>query len=249
MVRSSTALASTKSGLPLPFTQMKSSSARCGNSTVAPHEVVDLAPRPRRACGSAGPAPRPGQPEVAAVPVVARRRVAGRRPLPRPLVDLLAGARAGVERAAVPQRLDRRRRATSSCADWKYGPSSGAMPEPVERGDDPVGPLGPVARLVGVLDPQDERPPVLAHEEPVEQRRPRAADVEVPGRRRREARPGRGGRDRSCGGAGAPRAPAGCRGKRPRRQSSSMEMAPVGQPLTASRSRSRNSSGGCSLRT
>ena len=34
-----------------------------------------------------------------------------------------------------------------------------------------------------------------------------------------------------------------------RRQSSSMEMAPVGQPLTASRRRSRNSSGGFSLST
>ena len=60
-------------------------------------------------------------------------------------------------------------------------PLVGRHAQPVEGGDDAVGPLGPVALLVGVLNAQDERATVLAHEEPVEQRGPRAADVEVPG--------------------------------------------------------------------
>ena len=172
---------------------MKSSSARCGNSTsprtrswtsTTPSSGV----RKRRA----RPSPR-GSPEIAAVPVVARRRVPGRRPLPRPLVDLLARARAGVQRAAVPQGLDRRR-VCRLLRRLEVGALVGGHAEPVQGVDDAVRPQGPVARLVGVLDPQDEGPPVLAHEEPVEERGPRAPDVEVAGRRRGEARPGRGGR-------------------------------------------------------
>src|SRR5207248_9091119 len=45
------------------------------------------------------------------------------------------------------------------------------------------------ALAVGVLDPEDERAPGPAREEPVVQCRPRAADVERPGRRRSEADP------------------------------------------------------------
>ena len=54
----------------------------------------------------------------------------------------------------------------------------GGHPEPVERGDDPVGPLGSVACLVGVLNPQDEGASVTAGEEPVVEGGPGAADVE-----------------------------------------------------------------------
>ena len=248
MVRSSTALASTKSGLPLPFTQMKSSSARCGNSTSPRTRSCDLAPRPRRACGSAGPGPRPA---AARGHGSARRSPAsGRRPPPAALVRSSISSRVQAQAYSAPlshsasmaacvRRLLRR---------LEVRPLVGRHAEPVERGDDPVGPLGPVARLVGVLNAQDERAAVLAHEEPVEQRGPRAADVEVPGRRRGEARPGRGGR---VSHAVRPAHPERRRdaGGETRRQSSSMEMAPVGQPLTASRRRSRNSSGGFSLST
>ena len=135
-----------------------------------------------------------GQAEIAAVPVVARRGVAGRRPQACALVDLLPGARAGVEGAGVPQRLDGGR-VRLLVRRLEVRALVGSHAEPVEGGDDPVGPLGPVARLVRVLDPQDEDAPLLAHEEPVEQRGPRAADVEVPGRGGGEARPGRGGGD------------------------------------------------------
>src|SRR5205823_14752408 len=43
------------------------------------------------------------------------------------------------------------------------------------------------ARLVGVLDAEDEPPPVVARVEPVEKRGALAADVEVTGRAGREA--------------------------------------------------------------
>ena len=40
---------------------------------------------------------------------------------------------------------------------------------------------------VGVLDAQHEHPAVAARKQPVEQRRPRTADVQVAGRRRSKA--------------------------------------------------------------
>ena len=79
MVRSSTALASTKSALPLPFTQMKSSSARSGNSS---------SPRTRsctRTTPSSGVRKRSARPSRGAGPGrgSARRSLAsGRRPPP-----------------------------------------------------------------------------------------------------------------------------------------------------------------------
>src|SRR4051812_49748184 len=45
------------------------------------------------------------------------------------------------------------------------------------------------ALAVGVLDPQHERAARLTREQPVVQCRPRAADVQRPGRRRSEADP------------------------------------------------------------
>ena len=53
--------------------------------------------------------------------------------------------------------------------------------------EDAVGPLGPVALGVGVLDPQDEGAAVLAGEDEVVEGRAGAADVEVARRRRGEA--------------------------------------------------------------
>ena len=152
-----------------------------GELDIAPHQVVHLDDTLVRRAEAQRPALSPGQPEVAAVAVVARRRVAGRRPGLGPLVNLLACAAAGVERAAGPQGLDRRvvRRVLLRL---EVRALVGRHAQPVEGGDDPVGPLGAVAHLVGVLNAQHEGAAVLAHEEPVEERGPGAADVEVPGR-------------------------------------------------------------------
>src|SRR5690606_19358900 len=59
--------------------------------------------------------------------------------------------------------------------------------DPVERGQDALGPLGPVTCRVGVLDAQHEHPALLLGEDPVLQRRTGAADVEHTGRGRGEA--------------------------------------------------------------
>ena len=55
--------------------------------------------------------------------------------------------------------------------------------DPRERVDDPLGPLRPVAGLVGVFDAQHERAAESLREGPVVQRRARPADVEEAGRR------------------------------------------------------------------
>ena len=106
MVRSSTALARTKSGLPFPFTHDEVLERPLRELHLAAHQVDDPHHALVGRAEAQGPALAPRQPEIAAVPVVARRGVTGRRPLPRALVDLLPRARAGVEGAAVPQRLD-----------------------------------------------------------------------------------------------------------------------------------------------
>ena len=131
MVRSSTTLARTNSGLPLPLhadevlewpaagTRRRPGPGR----TTVDRALVGRAEAQR-------PAVAPGQPEVAAVPVVARRRVPGRRPCLGPRVDLLPGAAAGVERAAAHS-ASMAAWCAAPWADWKYGPSSGAMPSHV----------------------------------------------------------------------------------------------------------------------
>jgi hypothetical protein len=43
-----------------------------------------------------------------------------------------------------------------------------------------------IARFVGILDAQNQFAAVMSGKEPIKQRRPRAADVEITGRRRRE---------------------------------------------------------------
>ena len=59
--------------------------------------------------------------------------------------------------------------------------------EPAQRVEDLLDVLGRRALAVGVLDPQDERPARAAREQPVVERRPRAADVQGTRRRGREA--------------------------------------------------------------
>ncbi len=172
-----------------------------------------------------GAAVAAGQAQVAAMAVVARCRISGGGPLLGASVDLLAGAATGVQGAVGPQRLDGGAMGVP-LGRLEVRALVGLHAQPGQRLNDAVGPLGAVALRVGVLNPQDEDAAALAQEEPVVQGGTGAADMEVPRRRRGEARP------------------------RGRRQSSSaMEMAPVGQPFTASRSFSRSSSGGFSFRT
>src|SRR5205814_8501726 len=61
--------------------------------------------------------------------------------------------------------------------------------EPLERVDDERNVLVGRARPIGVLDPKDERAAVVTRVEPVEERRPGAPDVEMPGRTRGEPHP------------------------------------------------------------
>src|ERR1017187_9581225 len=142
-----------------------------------------------------GAAVTPGKPEVAAMTVVARGRVTGRRPCLGPRLDLVPGATTGVQRAAAPESLDGR------LVGWALGRLEvraliGGHAQPLQGGDDAIGPFGAVALFVGVLDPQDERAAALAREQPVEQGGAGTSDVEEAGGRGREAqtwnRKGRG---------------------------------------------------------
>ena len=164
---------------------------------LAADDVVDDrdARRHAEAQDPAGPGPEPA---VARVPVVARlaRRLG-------PLLDLL-GREVAVVGVTAP-----RTAAAPACtwatalALWKYGPSNmrvvGADAEPGEGVDDPLRPLRPVAGLVGVLDAQHEAPAEPLGERPVEQRRPRPADVEEARRRRGDAEAGGLGHDQVRG--------------------------------------------------
>src|ERR1041385_8407544 len=59
-------------------------------------------------------------------------------------------------------------------------------PKPAQPVVDRLRSFGCVARLIGILDSQDERTAGMTREEPVEERGARAADVEETGRRRGE---------------------------------------------------------------
>ena len=106
----------------------------------------------------------------------------------------------------------------------------------------PSTPFLAVALGVGVFDAQDEGAPGVAGEEPVEQGRPGAADVEEPGGRGSETDP------RPHAGGGGRSGPAGAVGHR-RYSSSTSVMAPVGQLLAAMRTLSWSSEPGFSSRT
>ena len=67
------------------------------------------------------------------------------------------------------------------------GPLVPGEAEPLERVEDDAQALRGASLLIGVLDAQHEHAARLARPEPVEERRPDAADVEIPGGRRREA--------------------------------------------------------------
>ena len=63
-----------------------------------------------------------------------------------------------------------------------------ADPQPFEPVEDRVDRRLGRAGAIGVLDPQQIFAAVMAREQPVEERRARAADMQEPGRRGREAR-------------------------------------------------------------
>src|SRR5205823_3007970 len=63
-------------------------------------------------------------------------------------------------------------------------------PEPAQIAEDDRLVLGGAPLLIGVLDPEDEGPARLPRPEPVEERGPDAADVEVAGRGGGEAEAG-----------------------------------------------------------
>src|SRR6202035_1460217 len=136
-----------------------------------------------------GAAVTPGQPEVAAVTVVARGRVTGRSPCLGPRLDLFPGAATGVERAAAPESLDRRL-VGRALGRLEVRSLIGGHAQPLEGGDDAIGPFGAGALFVGVVDPQNDLAAALAREQPVEQDGAGTPDVEEAGGRGREAQTG-----------------------------------------------------------
>ena len=127
--------------------------------------------------------------EVAAEPVVARRRA--RRSSRLPGLDLLAGAEASIRQPGREQLADdvarRCRRARSGCRD-RTGRRPGTLvpsqPQPGQRVVEHLVRLLEIAAGVGVLHPQHEGATVMPGEDPVEQGAAYVADVQVAGRRR-----------------------------------------------------------------
>ena len=159
---SSTTLASTKTGVPLPRSSTKSSMASWSNST-SPRTTSRTTVVAVGHAEPQHPAGRRAEAAVTRVAVVALP--AGRL---RPLLDLLAGEIAVVGLAGGEQLL----------GGGDVGGGVGALEvralehrvvggdaEPGQRVDDALRPLRPVARLVGVLDAQHEaaaEPPASA---------------------------------------------------------------------------------------
>ena len=79
---------------------------------------------------------------------------------------------------------------TDRTAPPTVGPLVPIEPEPAQAVENPFDHLRRRSLDVGVLDAQHEHAAVTTREQPVEERRARAADVEVAGRRRSEANSG-----------------------------------------------------------
>ena len=184
---SSTTLASTKIGRPLPRSRTKSSSESWANVT-SPRMASWTTVVPSGHAEPQDPAGTRLQAAVAGVAVVA-----GLAGLLGAGLDLLAGEVAVVGLAGGVEALGR--------GDVGLGVGAlevgalehrvvGADAQPGEGVDDALGPLRAVAGLVGVLDPQDERAAELAGQRPVVEGRAGPADVEEPRRRRRDAEAG-----------------------------------------------------------
>ena len=124
---------------------------------------------------------------------VVDRRQAARELALAAAVELVGGLVAGIEPADVAQAVGGGviEREPLRLPDDEVGHDA----EPGEVLRDRIGEFGLRARQVGVVVAQQEAPAMAAREQPVEQRRPGVADMQVAGRRRREAdeRSGHGG--------------------------------------------------------
>ena len=161
---------------------------------LAPHQVVHHRGALVRGAEPHGPAlPGPEAP-VPAEPVVAPVLITG------PGHDRVAGAVAVVGQPGVVQSL-RGRLVPGQVVRLEVGTLVlvGRHPQPGQGRDDALGPFRPVARCVGVLDAQHQHAARLPGHHPVDQCRPRAADVQIAGRGRREPDPHPAGRVRPRG--------------------------------------------------
>jgi hypothetical protein len=123
-----------------------------------------------------------------------KRRVRVGRPRPvAPVFQLVGGAIAVVGAAlrdeprrqgAVPVETLRLEVRTVRAVD--LGPLVPVEAEPPQSVEDRLHHFRRRALEIGIFNPQDERPAEPAREQPVEQRRAGAPDVQIPGRRRRE---------------------------------------------------------------
>ena len=124
--------------------------------------------------------------EPIATPIVLEA-VATRLGLRAALRELGLGAEAAIRRAVVEQTL----RVGAVTLEVRALEDDLPVPreaEPLEPLEDGARALVGAARLVGVLDAQQEHSVELSRVEPVEERRPRAADVQIPRGRRCEAK-------------------------------------------------------------
>ncbi len=175
---------------------MKSSSASGGTSTSprsrSTKRVFSRGIRKRMMCGSP-PAMRPSTSPRSSC--VAGARV--EKPLPLLLrlgalrVEQLRRAEAGVGVTALDQ-LVRARHVPLEVLGLQERPFVPGDAEPAQGVLDLTGHGVVRASAIGVLDAQDQCAAELAAEQPVVDRGACAADVEIPGRRRRETDPHRG---------------------------------------------------------
>ena len=107
-------------------------------------------------------------------------------------LDLLGGLVGRVDGPALAQPLDRAGVDVAALA-LAVGPLVPVEPEPAEHPQDLGLALGRRALAVGVLHPQDEGAARVPGHQPVEEGRPRAADVQAPRRAGGEAHAGRAG--------------------------------------------------------
>ena len=101
--------------------------------------------------------------------------------------DVGAGAEAGIDEALLAKPLERCRvgRATLRLHQHRLGPLE---PEPFQVREDAVDELGPAARLVEILDAQQELAAAFARADCAKHGAVSVAEMQPSGRRRREAR-------------------------------------------------------------
>ena len=175
--------------MPSARRMIRSSSSAFCDRDLALHEVVGSSSRlPRRLQADhrrhARRAPRPGRGRATchrSAPSASRRAPARASPPVRP--GCSSSDRRGPRRAVGA----RPRRAASARANWWTISPSQSRPSQDSPSMIAATASGGRALPVGVLDAQQERAAVMAGIEPVEQGGAGAADMQKPGRRRREA--------------------------------------------------------------